>query len=227
MNKKVLISITTIGNKNWRQQIGQLKTHGIKELALFLSILEPNEREKCYKLIEKLGDVSIPFIHVRQDMPETEFDYLSSHFKSKLFNTHSQQEWPFLYDVGKYKKQILLENSGVLPSDDEMKEFGGLCLDISHLENDRLMHPEKYNLIVSYIEKFPLLATHVSAIQTKPHLNIRNEYTYESHFAESLDQLDYIKRYPQNYFGRYTAIELQNDIPFQLEAKKYIEKIIK
>lgn len=235
MNKKVLCSLTSLGDTNWDRKLDELDKFGINEFALFVTTLsDPAERQTIYKKIsDRLPDARIPFCHIRQqDMSPSELDFLIEKFGTKLFNIHTVAEYAFGYDYSKYMGQILVENSG--PSntyglrDEDLQDFGGICLDISHLENARLQDLPGYKVTLSALEKYPVRANHISAITKK--LNIygvsSDKKSHDSHFFTNLTEFDYLKKYPDKYFGQYMALELTNSITEQLEVKKYIEKIL-
>ena len=55
----------------------------------------------------------------------------------------------------------------------------------------------------------------------------KGRVNYASHYLEDLSELDYLKKYPANYFSDFIAIELENSIKEQLEVKDYIIDLLK
>ena len=65
--KKILVTITTT-DSSWREKIEEVKNLELKEIALFLTCLNRQEREECYRALAKTGLEKIPFVHLRSDM---------------------------------------------------------------------------------------------------------------------------------------------------------------
>lgn len=226
--RKILPSITTTLGSDWKAQLKEVKELKLKEIAIFPTCLKEKERKKFYSLIEKTGIKSIPFCHLRSDMKIKELDYLINKFHTKAFSLHSLVEFPLLYNYSKYKNIIYIENVFSPLNEEEIKSFGGISLDISHLENDRLLHKEKFKKDLKILEKHPIGCNHISAVKKVLSLEGKGKeksLRYTSHRLESFSDLDYLKRYPKNYFSDIIAIELENSIKEQLLAKEYIINI--
>jgi len=227
--RKILPSITTTFGSDWKAQLKEVKELRLKEIAIFPTCLKERERKKFYNLIEKTGIKSIPFCHLRSDMKIEELDYLINKFHTKVFSLHSLVEFPLLYDYSKYKNMIYIENVFSPLNEREIKNFGGISLDISHLENDRLLHKEKFKKDLKVIKKCSIGCNHISTIKKfillKGKLKERG-VRHTDHLLESFSDLDYLKKYSKNYFSDMIAIELENSIKEQLLAKKYIANIL-
>jgi len=168
----------------------------------------------------------IPLVHIRNDMPPEELNYLIKKFQVKAFNTHSGSEFPFHYFYPKHRKMIFIENVYRPFDEKEIRKFGGICLDIAHLENDRFQEPEKFKHNVKIIEKYPVGCNHVSCFQRISHRDEEGHLRYDAHLMRDFSQLDYLKNYPKKYFSSIVAIELKNTIEKQLAAKDYLIKKI-
>jgi len=72
MTKKILVSVTTLENPNWAKQVNDLERFGIDEFAIFISCLDPAERQLLYTKLEKLKSIKIPFAHIRTDVSDSE-----------------------------------------------------------------------------------------------------------------------------------------------------------
>ena len=223
MIMKILPAVTTITPKAWKDKIKEVKELKLKEVYLFPTCLKQKERKELYETIEKTSIERIPFVHLRSDMELWELDYLTENYKTKVFNTHSQKEYPLANNLDKYKDFIYIENTYAPLDEEEIKEFAGICLDFSHLENDRVFHPEKYRHNVSLIEKCSAGCNHISAVKPSKEASVLE---YDNHYLKDLSELDYLKKYPLKYFSQYIAIELENTIEQQLEAIAYIKKNI-
>ncbi len=224
---KILPSITTTGVANWQENIDQVASLGINEVALFVSFAQEIERKEIYKKLEKIPDLQIPFCHIRSDMPKSELLYLKQKFNTDLFNIHTLKSHPLEYEYGELKKSILIENHAhPVFSEQEITEFGGICLDLAHLENARLESSEAFEKTVRLIEKFSVRANHLSAISFTPVRIENEEFRFDEHLDHNFREFDYILRYPDNYFGKYIILELENSINFQLKIRDYLTKIL-
>ncbi|MFW6282932.1 MAG: hypothetical protein ACOC1P_02660, partial [Minisyncoccales bacterium] len=146
------------------------------------------------------------------------------------FNIHTPREFSLDYDYLNYREKIYIENTFSNFKKEELKKFGGICLDLSHLENERRQNKELYKKIILFFEEFKIGCNHISAIEEEPHIDKTGEIEkerYDSHYLNKLSELDYLKNYPLKYFSEFIAIELENSLKKQLEAKKYIEGILK
>lgn len=223
---QILPTITTITPKAWRDKVKEVKKLKLKEVALFPTCLNQEERKELYQLLKKTNVKSIPFVHLRNDMEIWELDYLVKNYQTKVFNTHTQREYPFLYDYAKYKDVIYIENVYEPLDEEEIKEFAGVCLDVSHLETDRILDIKKYEHNIKIIDKYGCGCNHISAVKDIITKDEKNYSKYDTHFLEDLSELDYLKKYPLKYFASFIAIELENTIEEQLKAKEYIVNLL-
>lgn len=234
-SKKVLVSLTTLSNiskknldSSWESKIEEIKENNLEEIALFLTGLEKNRRTKLYKALESTSVKSIPHVHLRTDMEPEELDYLFVKYNVQAFNLHPTEEWPLIHDYSRYLSKIFIENMETIPSDEELKKFGGLCVDFTHWREKQLCGDREYcALLENRVKKYKIGCSHVSAIKNKPTPIIIEPYgeEFSSHILKNLKELDYIKEYKE-YLPKYISIELENSIKKQLEAKKYLEKIL-
>lgn len=224
---KILPSITTITPGAWRKKVAELKKLQLKEVCLFLTCLDKKQREELYGLLKDTGVQRVPFVHIRSDMGPEELDFLVKTYQTELFNTHTKKEYPFLYDYGKYKKSICLENVYEPFDEEEIREFGGVCLDLAHLENDRLLRPGLYEHVLGIVKKYPPRCSHVAAVRTELFLDEKQQKRYAIHFLTDRSELDYLKRYPLEFFGSIVALELENSLEEQLKAREYLSTLIK
>lgn len=222
---QILPTITTITPGAWKDKVKEVKKLKLKEVALFPTCLNQKERKELYELLKETSIISIPIVHLRNDMAVQELDYLAKNYQTKVFNTHTRRERPFLYDYPKhYKKIIYIENTYEPLDEEEIKEFAGVCLDFSHLETDRILNPAQYRHNIKIIDKYGCGCNHVSAIKKESFRDKKNVLRHDSHHLEDLSELDYLKRYPLKYFSPLTALEFENSIKEQLKAIQYINK---
>ena len=121
---------------------------------------------------------------------------------------------------------IFIENVYHPLDEKEIKKFGGICLDIAHLENDRFQEPEKFEHNLKLLEKYPISCNHISCFTKSLRRDERGYLRYDTHLMRNLSQLDYLKNYPPKYFSSIVAIELENTIEKQLEVRDYLIKKI-
>jgi len=224
---QILPTITTITPGKWRDKVKEVRRFKLKEIAVFPTCLNQEERKELFSLLEKTSVKRIPLVHLRNDMTIAEMDYLVKKFKTKVFNTHTSSEYPFLQDYSKYRDVIYIEDVYTPFDEEELKQFAGVCVDFSHLENDRLLNQEKYQHDIAVIERHRIGCGHISAIKDKIVRDEKNYPRYSAHFLENLQEFDYLKRYPLKYFGEFLAIELENSIEEQLKVKEYLSTLIK
>ncbi|MDP3990855.1 MAG: hypothetical protein Q8P63_00980 [Candidatus Nealsonbacteria bacterium] len=225
-NMQIFPTITTKTKSGWKSKVEEVRILKLKEVSVFLSCLLPQERKELYQALKKTKVQKIPLVHLRDDVELWELDYLREHYQTAIFNTHSGREFPFKNNLDKYKKEIYIENAYYSFDEEELKEFAGICLDFSHLENDRLLRPEIYQQDIKLIEKYPLGCGHISAINSMTNMDKEGSAWRCSHFFENLFEFDYLKRYPLKYFPSIIAIELENSIKDQLKVKEYILNLL-
>jgi len=202
----------------------------LKEVALFLTCVDLKERQELFVLLKKTGIKEIPFVHLRSDHDVRELDYLIKNYHTKAFNMHTKREYAYFPDYKKYKDMTYIENTCEPFDEKELREFAGICLDFAHLENSRIFEPQKYEHDVALIKKYGCGCNHISPAKDYPFFNnkeIRYPKNQSPHIMKDLSELDYLKRYPLSYFGEYLAIEMENSIKEQLEAKEYIVKLLR
>ncbi len=217
----ILPCITTTYHSDWKDK---LKNNRIKELAVFVTCL--SNREEFYSLLKKSNIEKIPFVHLRGDMKIEELDYFVNQYQTKIFNIHSQKEFPILHDYSKYKDIIYIENTDKILDEQDLNIFAGVCLDFAHLENDKILHNERYLRNKEIINKNKIGCNHISGISKNCRIDEKNNKRYDNHYLKDLSELDYLKKYPLKYFSNFVAIELENDLTEHLKIKKYIENII-
>lgn len=219
-------TITTI-SKNWPEKIEEVRKLGLKEVCFFPTCLKEKERRKAYRLLRSTKINKIPLVHLRGDVKPEELDYLVENYETRAFNIHSKSEHPLIYEYSRYKNIIYLENVFTFFDEKELNDFGGVCLDLSHLENDRILHKEKFENTKKMLRKYPIGCNHISVVKSiarfdQEEKNIR----YDGHTLEDFSELNYLRKYPRHYFSNLIAIELENSIKEQLLAKEYILNIL-
>jgi hypothetical protein len=232
MKKKRLLkeiifpTITTI-SKNWPEKIKEAGKLKLEKVCFFPTCLDGKERKKAYELLKKTSVKEIPVVHIKGEMKPAELNYLIENYNTRAFTLHTQKEYPLLYDFSKYRKKLFIENVFHFFDEEELDYFGGICLDLSHFENDRILHKERFENVKQTLKKYKIGCNHISAVKKTTHRNKRDHNPhFDNHRFGNLSEFDYLKKYPKNYFSNIIAIELENNIKEQLVAKEYIAKIL-
>lgn len=222
---KIYPNITTT-KKDHFQKLEEAQRLGLEEVCFFPTVILISEREKFYNALEKSSIKSIPFVHLRSDAELWELDLLTQKYHTKVFNCHSQKEFPLKYDLSRYKEKIFVENTPEFlydPSD--IKEFGGVCIDFSHLEIIRIYKRKDYCQNVKIIQENKAGCAHISAIgKFLPYFPLWT-YFFSDHYLRNLSEVDYLLRYKE-YFPEIMALELENSLEEQLRIIDYMERIL-
>jgi len=226
MTSKILFSITTTAGSDWRSKPKEAEDLGLKELGLFVTCLDLPERQELYDSLLAHHINNVPFAHAKGDMPLEELEFLRNTFGTKVFNIHDPAQHIAPYYYGTFSSSIGIENT-ILPLQEEtLKKFGGICLDVSHMENDRLNNQKRYEHNLSILKAYPILVNHISAIKAEFQIDKetderRNDY----HSLDNLSEVDYVQNW-KDFFAPYMALELENSLAEQLKVKTYLEKIL-
>jgi hypothetical protein len=223
---KFIPTITTTRDSNWKDKLREIQALNIEEVALFLTGLTKEQRKNLYDALKTSPIKRIPFVHLRSDMDVSELEFLAKTYDTRVFNTHSERLFPIDNEwLVKYRELICIENTPDAPLDgEEIKKYGGICLDFAHLENIRLLESDRYKKETEVLSKFPIKCNHISVIKKEFSFvdSKTRKLQYDSHHLDDLSELDYLKNYPIQYFSDYCAIELDNKISEQIEAIDYI-----
>lgn len=222
---RIYPSITTTKGSNWPQMIRDCFSLGVKEVAFFPTCIDYGQRKEAYYLLKKAGITSIPFVHLRSDMSPDELVFLIDCFSTKIFNIHCQGDHHPEYDLSEFSRMIYLENSNIA-MEEEIRNWAGICLDVSHLEDKKIKRDPFFGEVIRVLENNPCGCWHLNAISQTPLKSDdgKREY-YDIHYFRNLSDLDYCLAY-KKYLAPHIALELENTIIQQLEAKKHIEKIL-
>lgn len=210
--------VTFLGD--WRQMLADVNRFKLQRISLFLTAVGPKERREIYQSLRSSSVRAIPHVHARNDMTETELDFLVKKYKTKVFSIHHR--YLKFFKKSKHLKKIFIEtNDGpdrILNLKD-LKTVGGVCVDLSHLAEFKKFAPVHYKTAVDAVEKFKYKVgcNHVSA-------QLANGHT--RHYAQRESQLRYIATIPQQFFSPYICIELANPIAKQLAFKKYMVNLL-
>ncbi|MCK9393670.1 MAG: hypothetical protein WCX30_03515 [Candidatus Paceibacterota bacterium] len=219
-----LVGVTTTEGSDWTKKIKEINELHIKEVAVFPTCLDKNQRGELYVALEKSCIEKIPFVHLRSDMDVSEIEFFIKKFNTVIFNCHASRINPQNPSWKQYKEIICVENHGGFV-EDELAQFGGICLDFTHMEDEIITGRTTQEEYQSILNKFPIKCNHISAIKSKFMIE-DHDISFGSHLLEDLSELDYLKKYPLSYFSNYCAIELENSLGRQLEVIEHIKEIL-
>lgn len=231
---RVLPSITTISRSGstWREKLRELRELPIAKVALFVTGLNAEERDELFarlREIKRKRAFTIPFVHAVSAMSEFEYAQLINDFGTQAFNLHPTNEYPLEHPLSvQLRKRIFIENAkpwSALTFED-VEGFGGVCLDMAHLEEARRNDPEVYKRTLTIATRCGIGANHLSAISQGEQLPDRPWTQFQSHMSDGGGDLDYLFRFPANFFARYCAIELENPLSEQMVYAKRIGNIL-
>lgn len=218
-------SITTIAEGGWRRQIDEIERLGIEAICLFPTCLERDERRELYAALRRTPVTRIPLVHLRHDMEAFELEYFLKQYRTKVFNIHPSAVCSFVNDLSDYHGMTCIENSGEPFKEEEIKKYKGICLDFSHLEDDRLFRVDWYRQIKKILAHYPCPVGHISAVGKSSYVDPRFGESRELHCFEHLSEFDYMRNY-RRYLPPILALELENPLKDQLAVKKYLEKLL-
>jgi len=238
-NRKIYVSIISAGI-SWEDLLKEADSLGLKEVALFLTWVDEDERKALFNALERSSIKSIPLVHLKSNERPEEISYLINKFNSKKFNIHPQREFPLKHNLSKFKDKIYVENAynifkeGAFREED-IGDWAGVCVDVSHLEGEKNISKDNFEKTMEIIKKSKVGWNHISPFKAKSYQLIKQGIKSESvqkdiyrkwHLMENLSELDYLKKYPSWIFSDTIALEMKNSIKEQLEAKKYIIELL-
>lgn len=219
-----LPTITTTEGSSWENKIKEAIELGLNKVAVFPTCLDAETRREMYVQIERSSIEKVPFVHLRGDMELWELEYFIKKFNTVIFNIHSNHLYDMNPELLKYKDIICIENHDGF-DEEEVKKFAGLCLDFAHMENELMLSKVDEEEYFNLVKRNKIKCNHISAIKEKISV-LDGEISYDSHMLGDFSELDYLKRYPLDFFSNYCAIELENGLKKQIEAIEYIKELL-
>jgi len=221
---EILLGLTTTPASDWRGKVEEMKKFGIKKIALFPTFLNVEQRKELYMLLEELDGLEIPHVHLRAgDMEEWEMEMFEKKYKTEVYNIHAGRYVGEFLE--KYKDKIYIENHFRTINEKQIEWFAGVCLDVQHFKRVLFKSLSAYRQTRYFLGKYRIGCCHISALPKIKNIFKRIAKNVGGHYMITLDELDYVADY-ENYMPRYMSIELENSFEEQLEAKKYLEKIL-
>jgi hypothetical protein len=224
----VLCSITTAtihghGPMDRRAAVDESVCLGLTRFALFLTALDAEARRDYYRFLRqrrRMHNFTIPFVHARSDMHPDEYRMFMSEFGTERFNLHPVRKHLLTHELPEEIRAVTyVENLLDQPTESDYEGFAGICLDFAHLEHIRRFGQERYRACLALLERIPIGANHVSAYASEREGTVAEH----RHWVESLEDFDYVRRFPVLFFGRFVAIEVNNPLSAQLEAANWLE----
>jgi hypothetical protein len=226
--RQLLVTITTVSS-DWRDKINEVNNLGLTKVALFLTGLAYQKipKKTFFDLIDNSCIKEVPFAHICETTSPEDIEFLKRRFNTRIFNHHSESEFPLEYDLSKYKKEIYLETLFKYSlKEDEVKKFAGICIDVSHMEIAKVKNLKVFEENSKIIEKFKVGCNHISAYKENA-IEKASKIKKSSHYFTELSQFDYLLKYPNHYYSNMMALELENTIEDQLKAKEYVINLLK
>lgn len=198
---------------------------GVSTIALFPTCLDLDDRLLLYRELETFPGIFIPHVHLRADCTAKEIDYLSNRFGTQAFNIHPRSSsHPFLNARDDQKKRIFVENVDMPPERDELEEYGGLCPDFSHWKNAMIFDKPAYRGFGELFRSFKPGCCHVSTVREGDPNHWSGEWDH--HDFQRLSDFDYLLEFRDYLPSTYVSLEVENPLEEQLEAVRYLGKLL-
>lgn len=221
----ILPSLTTTKRDRVGAFVEALARTGIQEIALFPTVLKPDERQKLYADLERVEGLRLPHVHLRSDCSDAEIEYLVNRFGTEVFNVHpAASNTAYVPESSRWLKKIWLENADALPEAEQLEAYAGVCPDFSHWESGVRARDPGYRGFDALVRRFPAGCCHVSAIR-EGDPNPWNGRTDHHEFTR-LEDLDYVVKYREFFPPKWMSLELENPLEDQLKAVTRLKALL-
>lgn len=211
-----MLGLTTTLDSDWRKKCEEIDELGLTKVALFPTFLGIEERKELYGLLEHTGIRELPHVHLRSDDTEAwEMELFEKRYSTKAYNIHPQAVDAAV--LAPYMHKIFVENQYEPLEEKDVIKCAGMCLDFSHIEDARVQKATVGNPLSGLLGKYPVGCCHISLISSEQ---------LAEHYMKDLHELDYLIKYA-GYFPDLISLEMENPFVEQLQAKEYIEKVLK
>lgn len=216
---KILVSITGRNAAECISKIKELAKYQVPEVALFLEVLDVENRKQVYEFLSDLK-IKIPLVHLRQDMTRDELMMLSEKYKVKYFTIHEDHFKIIKNWHGFYKKLYLeMSTDDYVAKNVKVEKIGGFCVDLAHYKKQSVLNNRDFKYIYRRRHNSEIfVCNHVSGYNYKDNMDL--------HEVIDKDDFDYLNELPIFVFGKVLAIEVFNSIKEQLAYKDYILKLL-
>ncbi len=221
MRHEILLGLTTTQRADWKSKVGEIDEYGIKQIALFPTVLNFEERKELYHLLESTCLERVPHVHLRDDAEKWELDFLISRFGTEVFNIHShvRRQTLEILKNKKYRNRVFLENCEEIDQlfMEVLKNIAGICLDAAHwADMGRLQGNSTYANFEEILNSHMIGCSHISALgrkaqKFKHYITGKDYMLYSKHYLEDLEELEYLRDYI-GFLPFYISIELENSL---------------
>jgi hypothetical protein len=217
--KRILLGITGEKQSDWENKLKNISSLGITEAVLFLEKFDQVQRKKIYRALLDSSLKTIPLCHIRNDMEIEELVFLETKFKTKYFTVH-ENSFTFLDKWPGFEKKLYLEmNYDDSVSQKVMVEkIGGFCVDFSHFKAAQTKFTKDFEYTHYKKGKVKFSCNHLNGYDPKKNSDM--------HTVRSPKDFDYLKTLPAFLFGRVIGLEVDNEIPEQIEFKNYLTRFL-
>ncbi len=216
---RILLGITGISEKDWKDKLKDINKLGITEAALFLERFNQTQRKKIYRALLDTTIKKIPFCHLRNDMEIEELVFLENRFETRYFNIH-EKGFGFLEKWPGFEKKLYLEMDAndYISQKVVVEKIGGFCVDLSHFKIAQTSWTKEFEYTYLKKEKVNFPCNHLNGYSEKENTDL--------HTIKDLKDFDYLKTLPKFLFGKVIALEVENSISQQIKFKKYLVKLL-
>jgi hypothetical protein len=215
--KRIFLGITGESD-DWESKLNDINKLGIAEAALFLERFDQGQRKKIYRALYDSSLKSIPLCHIRNDMEIEELVFMESKFKTKYYTIH-ENSFSFFDKWPGFEKKLYLE----MNYDDSVSQkvvvgrIGGFCVDFSHFKAAQTKTTKDFEYVNYKKGEAKFSCNHLNGYDGKNNSDM--------HTVKSVKDFDYLKTLPEFLFGKVIALEVENEIPEQIEFKKYLASL--
>jgi len=201
-------------------KIDEIDKLGLKEVALFLEWLLPEDRKMVYNRLKTSKIKKIPLVHLRHDMVREELKNLFSEYDVKYFTIHEDHFLVIKNWHGFYKKLYLeMSTDNLVAPYVKVEKIGGFCVDLAHYIKQLILNNNDYRYIFNHRRRKSIfVCNHLSGYD--PQMN------QDLHQLSRVNNFSYITNLPDFIFGTLIAIEIENPIYKQMEYIEYIKELL-
>lgn len=200
-------------------RLAELKKSRLKEISLFVTTADKNEREYIRRRLLETMVESIPHVHLRNDTSEAEAMYYYQKYNTRAFTIHHKFRKNFIKWSQELRQCIGMENNEDMQALDDLEKFGGLVIDLSHYIMHQAHQPAMAVFFEKAISQFPILVNHASGIFYKT--------KKDTHWIFNQTNYDYLADVPKKCFANIISLEVGNSFATQRRHIGYINKILK